>query len=67
MEAKTNLLAAMAASKQSERIEEICQKYNITLEDGFETLFNKACNFIELKDYDKSLELLELALREGKG
>eukprot|EP00210_Caulerpa_lentillifera_P004839 g4620.t1 len=66
MEAKTNLLAALAASRQSDRVEEVCKKYNIILEDGFETIFNKACNFIELESYAESLLLLELALREGQ-
>lgn len=62
---KTNLLAAVAASDNAQQMSELCEKYGISVDDGFEITFNQACNQIGMGCYDAAIELLEIALRAG--
>lgn len=62
---KTNLLAAVAASDNAQQMTELCEKYGISADDGFEITFNQACNQIEIGCHDAAIELLEIALRAG--
>lgn len=46
-------------------MESMCQKYEISVDDGFEIAFNESCNQINLGNYEAAIELLEVAFRAG--